>query len=302
MFVKGDPAEEGFRECFAEGKHYGIKPVSEYTFSPDEDSFHKMHHHGVAFESEQMAYRIYFDNRQTVDVYAKRTPQLELAASLWYPNDSLLTCGYGDDVLKVGNSIGVGSVRPYDYSGGKLQKMTKAENRTQRIAELTDKKAVVEVEVRGLQIEDTVTDLLTRYTLLAGHRDVRCEVFTTAPLQTLVTGVQRVGGGNMSVLEDTLSSNKQFTLASWGTDWPVNDTIKYPKETIGLAVRMMPLYAGRAFCDSLQLLLPLQLQPDANGHYYAMFYLTAVSQKENTPPARTWEDFLRYLRKWQPDF
>ena len=37
-----------------------------------------------------MAYRIYFDKKQTVDVYGKYHKQLELARSLWYPTDEQL--------------------------------------------------------------------------------------------------------------------------------------------------------------------------------------------------------------------
>ena len=76
-------------------------PITEWTDTPDNDTYHGLHHHGVAVESEQMAYRIYFDKKQTIDVYCKRTPQLELATSYWYPNDSLLALGYGDDILRV---------------------------------------------------------------------------------------------------------------------------------------------------------------------------------------------------------
>lgn len=298
MFVKGGADEEGFIPCHAEGKYYGIKAVDSISFGPEEDSFHKMHHHGVAIESKLMAYRIYFDKRQTIDVYAKRTPQLELAQSLWYPNDSLLSSGYGDDVLKVGNSIGLGSVRPYLYKDSTLFKMDRFEQRTQRILYVTADSAAIEVEVRGMQIGDTIADLRTRYTMLSGHRDMRCEVFCSAPLHSLVTGVQKVGKGmtmEMTIPEST-------TLLSWGTDWPVNDTVKYAKETIGLAVQVPSLYAGKSFRDSKQRLCPLRLQTTKNQDYYCKFYLTAVSLKEQLPPATTKSEFIHYIRLWSPVF
>ncbi len=298
MYIKGEPSAEGFLPCHAEGKYYGIRAMDSVTFFPGEDSFHQMHHHGVALESEQMAYRIYFDKRQTMDVYAKRHPRLELATSRWYPNDSLLALGYGDDVLKVGNTIGVGSVRPYDYMNERLLNMDKFESRTQRIVCLTADSAVVETEVRGLTIQDgdsvKTTDLTTRYTILSGHRDMRCEVFCTTPIHCLTTGVQKTGNGKSM----QLSVSQGTTLLSWGTDWPVNDTIKYGKETIGLAVYVPEAYTGKVFTDQQQQLCPLRL--DTTG--YCRFYLTAVALKEDNPPATNFGEFLRYIRLWMPSF
>ncbi len=294
MFIKGDIQEKGFFECNAEGKRYGIKPVRQQTFYLGEKSFNMMHHHGVALESEQMAYRIYFDNRHTIDVYAKRTPRLELARSLWYPNDEQLAEHFGDDVLKVGNTIGVGTVRPYDAQKQKLTAMDKFVSRTQRIVSLNQKKAVAEVVVQGLQIEDTIVDLTTRYTILAGHRDMKCEVFCNVPLHTLVTGVQKIGSGP-SITENDADA---CLLASWGTDWPVNDTIKYAKETVGLAVTIQKQYVTECLSDDKQRLAGIKL--DEKG--YAKFYLTVVAQKEEQPQATDFDTFLNYVRSWKPQY
>ncbi len=293
MFVKAPLCEEGVVVCNAEGKTYGIRPVTEQTFYPGEDSFHKMHHHGVALESEVMAYRIYFDKRQTVDVYAKRTPQLELAESLWYPDDEQLARGFGDDVLKVGNTIGVGSVRPWSAEMQKLVNMDRFVSRTQRIVSCTADCAVAEVEVKGLQIEEKTVNLLTRYTIRAGHRDMQCEVFASDTLSSLVTGVQKIGNGEISTINCQLST----VLASWGTDWPVNDTVKYAKETLGIMVAVPERYAGEVIYDVRQTLVSLILEHiDSDSfNYYCTFTLAAVSMKEKNPPAHSADEFFSYI-------
>lgn len=311
MYVKDTLGKDGVIDCFAEGKHYGIRSVTEQTFYPGDDSFHRMHHHGVALESEQMAYRIYFDKRQTVDVYAKRTPRLELAESLWYPNDEQLAEGFGDDVLKVGNTIGVGSVRPWNRDKRKLQNMDVFASRTQRIRLLTDTCATVETEVVGLETEGKVVNILTRYSINAGHRDMQCEVFCSDSLTSLVTGVQHIGGdGEQKVLQSSLfaiqhgggsasDQGESVVLVSWGTDWPVNDTVRYPKETLGIAVAVPCIYAGEVIPDSRQTLISLCLLPCSDASdlaagylYYAAFRLSVVSQKELNPPALTAEQFF----------
>ena len=314
MFLKVPLDTIGAIECFAEGKHYGILPVTEQTFYPGDDSFHKMHHHGFALENKWMAYRLYFDKRQIVDIYAKKTPQLEIAQSLWYPNDEQLEAGFGDDILKVGSTIGVGAVRPYDYEKGKLVNMDKFVSRTQRIVSVENDKAVAEIDVKGLQIEDKVVELITRYTVFADHRGLLCEVFSSDELKTLVTGVQYVG----EPLTTQVATDEDIILASWGTSWPVNDTIKYPMETVGLAVAVPKMYIGTEqhiavnslvsrdsdcsekedsyiFADNLQILAPLVLTRLDNGQYYCQFQLTAMGLKENTPPATTPEEFFHSL-------
>ena len=119
-------------------------PIREWTDSPEVDTYHQLHHHGVAVESELMAYRIYFDRKQTIDPYCKRTPQLELAQSYWYPNDSLLQAGYGDDILRVSGTVGVGSVKY--WNGEKMVHIEPVAKRSQRIVRQTRKEAVISAE------------------------------------------------------------------------------------------------------------------------------------------------------------
>ena len=285
MYLKGTIGGE-YREHTAEGKTYGIKPVRQQTFCPSDKSFRLMHHHGVAFESALMAYRVYFDSRQTVDVYAKRKPQLELQQSLWYPCDSLLALGYGDDVLKVGNTIGVGSVRP--FRNGKLCKIEPFRSRTQRIIASGPVRTIVETEVNGWQplpSSDDTLSMRVRYTLFARHRDVFCEVFLSAPVSSLVTGVQRVGKGEYKCLD--------HSVASWGTDWPVNDTIKYARETVGLAVCIPEEYYGDSLSDAQNVLVQMR------SSTYLNFFLTVVSLKEDNPPATSSRQFWHFVNSWQ---
>jgi hypothetical protein len=63
------------------------------------DTYHILHHHGVAFESELNGIRIYFDARQTLDLYGKYQQRLELKDTQFYTSDTQKQQGYGDDVL-----------------------------------------------------------------------------------------------------------------------------------------------------------------------------------------------------------
>ncbi|MGN0208725.1 MAG: DUF4861 family protein [Paludibacteraceae bacterium] len=291
-----DSLMEGFRVIKAEGQTRYIVPISEWTASPEVDTYRELHHHGVALESDLMAYRIYFDRKQTIDVYAKKTPRLELPTSYWYPNAEQLADHYGDDVLRVSGTIGVGSVKP--WREGKMRHIEPVESRTQRIVYQTPDSAAMEVSVKGWQTEGKTVDMTVRYTLLAHHRDMRCEVFLSEPLDSLCTGVQQVPFKNPDkspgsyIFSDDIHCDGVL-LGSWGTDWPVNDTVRYAKETVGLGVFIPKEYATKEMIHATPNLVCL-FRPAT----YLRFYLTCVAQKEDNPPARNSEDFYAFLVQW----
>lgn len=271
-----------------------------------EDTYHQLHHHGVAVESEHMAYRIYFDKKQTIDPYCKRTPQLELAQSHWYPNDSLLAAGYGDDILRVSGTVGVGSVKY--WNGQKMVHIEPVAERSQRIVQQTRTSATIEVAVKGWNprsprdpsIPSPLVNMTTRYTMLAGHRDMRCDVSLSEAVEGLCTGVQTIPakGGKDTV---TIILPNGVLLASWGTDWPVNDSAKYAKETVGLAVFIPKAYAGALVHDKQNNLCLLRTNKETkkDTSYTAHFYLTCVgATKENHPVATNATEWLIYLRRW----
>ncbi len=306
----GTPADStrvGYKVIYAEGKTRHCYPITEWSDGPENDTYHQLHHHGVAAESEQMAYRIYFDKKQTIDPYCKRTPQLELAQSYWYPNDSLLEAGYGDDILRVSGTVGVGSVK---YWNGKLYHIEEVGERQQLIVEQSRNKAIIAVNDIDWTVPDgkedlpetrTIISMEVQYTLRAGHRDMRCDVVCSEPIEGLCTGVQTIPakGGKDTV---SIILPNGVLLASWGTDWPVNDSAKYAKETVGLGVFIPKEYAGELVHDkqnNLCILISQITNHKSQMCATAHFYLTCCgATKENHPVAKTAEEWVAYLKKW----
>ncbi|MBR1425832.1 MAG: DUF4861 family protein [Paludibacteraceae bacterium] len=286
-----------YRVVYEGTKRRDVVPVQEWTCYPGEDSYRAFHHHGVAVESALMAYRIYFDKKHTIDVYAKRTPRLELPTSYWYPDETQLERHYGDDILRVGGTVGVGSVKP--WNGSKMVHFDSVASRTQRIVSCTHDRAVMEVVVRGWKNGKQPVDCLTvRYTLEAGHRDMLCEIFCSDSVTNLCTGVQRVGQSSAHIDTYLQESKGGTVISTWGTDWPVNDTVRYAKETVGLAVCIPQAYCGEYVHDKHNHLALLQLHKHTSTMWYARFRLTVVAQKEDTPPARNEEEFRAFLKQW----
>ena len=284
-----DSTKAGYTVIHAEGKTRHCYPITEWHAEPAIDTYHQLHHHGVAMESELMAYRIYFDKKQTIDPYCKRTPQLELAQSYWYPNDSLLAVGYGDDILRVSGTVGIGSVKY--WNGTKQVHIEPVAERSQRIVRQTRNKATIEVAVKDWQVEEKNVQMAVQYTMQAGHRDMRCDVQLSEEVKGLCTGVQTIpakGGSDTA----TIILPNGILLASWGTDWPVNDSVKYGKETVGLGIFIPKEFAGEIVHDKQNNLCLLK---GTKPH----FYLTCVgATKENHPVATTAEEWYAYLRRW----
>lgn len=325
-----DSTREGYAVLYEGKKMRHCYPITEWkTTDVKEDVYHSLHHHGVAVESELMAYRIYFDKKQTIDPYCKRTPQLELSQSYWYPNDSLLAAGYGDDILRVSGTVGVGSVKY--WNGKKMVHFENVAERSQRIVRQSRNSATIEVAVKDWKPSDLQTngqspsnlqtgeakhgfDLTVQYTMRAGHRDMRCDVYCSSPIEGLCTGVQSIPA-KKGFIWDPISSPRWedgrgltiqlpngVLLASWGTDWPVNDSAKYAKETVGLAVFIPKQFAGSLVHDKQNNLCILNSQ--FTNHKSQMcatahFYLTCCgASKENHPVASSAEEWFAYLRRW----
>ena len=321
----------GYTVIHAEGKTRHCYPIEAWCDGPLIDTYHELHHHGVAVESELMAYRIYFDKKQTIDPYCKRTPQLELAQSYWYPNDSLLAAGYGDDILRVSGTVGVGSVKYWSsplHGGtkGGLYHIEDVGERQQWIVKKRRNKATIAVCDVDWTVPDgkqdtpetrTVVTLNVEYTMRAGHRDMRCDVYCSSPIEGLCTGVQTIPAKGLKEGSEIaqIELPNGILLASWGTDWPVNDSAKYAKETVGLGVFIPKKYAGPIVQDkrnNLCLLNILPLTPQTNGHdpsnpktglqdsdSRCHFYLTCCgATKENHPVASSATEWFAYLRRW----
>ena len=143
-------------------------------------TYNLQHHHGVDFESELNGIRIYFDARQTLDLYGKYQKRLELKETQFYTDEHQKARGYGDDVLWVGQTFGLGAFRGWD--GQQPTLVEPVRSRTQRIISYGPLRTIVELVDRGWQLPSDIThqasliNMTLRYTQYAGHRDTDVDV------------------------------------------------------------------------------------------------------------------------------
>ncbi|WP_337943474.1 DUF4861 domain-containing protein [Prevotella sp.] len=201
------------------------------------DVFHLLHHHGADFESELVAYRVYFDERQTYDLYGKYNKQLELQTSQFYPDDEQLAAGYGDDVLWAGQTVGLGALRGWD--GQKPTMVSPVKSRGQRMVASGPVRTIVELTDEGWQLGGQTFNIRQNVIIYAGHRDCEVQVYQNAPVKEVqfATGVINLNG--------KMYSDHKGLVGDWGGNWPngAKDSIAgKPKIVVGLAVNVSEKY------------------------------------------------------------
>ena len=195
------------------------------------NSYNLQHHHGVDFESELNGIRIYFDKRQTLDLYGKFQKRLELEETQFYTSKEQKEEGYGDDVLWVGNTFGLGAFRGWD--GQHSTMVEPVRSRTQRVISYGPLRTIVEIFDRGWKADATKmpVNMTLRYTQYAGHRDTNADVIFNRDVNDY-----RFSTGIINVKGSQEFSDQKGLRACWGTDWPSTDTLKWSLETVGLAI------------------------------------------------------------------
>lgn len=267
--------------------------LSEITATDElDDQFHLLHHHGVAFESELIAARIYFDKRQTPDLYSKFKKQLELKDTQFYTTKEQKQEGYGDDALWVGNTFGLGAFR--GWNGTEPTMIDDVKHRTHRIIATGPLRAIVEVEDRGWRAEagKPRVNMVIRYTIYAGHRDVEVDVRFNRDVSHLDFST-----GIINVKNSEEFSDHKGLRACWGTAYPSSekDSVMHPLETIGLAVLVPDTYRKQevpANKDNYGFVL----HTDSRELHYR-FLFASNNESFGFHSAKEWFSFLKQWRK-----
>ena len=248
------------------------------------NSYNIQHHHGVDFESELNGIRIYFDKRQTLDLYGKFQKRLELQDTQFYTSKEQKAEGYGDDVLWVGNTFGLGALRGWD--GKEPTMIDPVKSRTQRIISYGPLRTIVELVDRGWQ----GVNMTIRYTQYAGHRDTDVDVFFNKNVSDRLfsTGIINVKGSEEF-------SDKQGLRACWGTDYPSSDTINWKRETVGLGI-CIPVKYVRSEEPTNKDNYAFVIGTDNNHLSYKVIY-TSDNETFGYHSAKEWFEFLKEWKK-----
>lgn len=277
-----------YAEMLLSDKKKKYPEIQSLTVPGESDVYNCLHHHGPAFESELVAYRIYFDKRQTVDIYGKRRKGFELKDTRFYPTKEQLAQGYGDDVLWVGSTCGAGTLKGWDES--KPIQIIPA-LRTECIRAYGPLRTVVDVIDTDWDYQGSKLTMTTRYILYGGHRDVEVQISFKEPLknETFCAGV-------INVKDSEQYSDHEGLIGCWGSDWPAgaNDTIGRIRETVGLAVCIPSRYIIKEQPVSENLIYTV----GAKGEKGFSYHISFTSLKEEFG-FKNKDEWFAYMSQWK---
>lgn len=256
------------------------------------DVFHLVHHHGADFESELTAYRVYFDERQTFDLYGKKKKQLELEKSQFYPDDQQLADGYGDDVLWAGQTVGLGALR--GWNGEKPTMVSPVKSRGQRMVASGPVRTIVELTDEAWQLNGETFNLRQNVIIYAGHRDAEVHAWLDTPAKNakFCTGVIN--------LNDKMYTDHKGLVGDWGGNWPngAKDSIAgKPKIVVGLAVSVPQKYVvSEPTTEKDQY---LYVMDTAGGNY--LTYNMAFTCDKETFGYKDAKEWFSWMKQWKKE-
>lgn len=268
-------------------KHPKIQAIAFPGDADNRQMYSSIYGHGAVLEGLYNAIRVYMDNRQSVDLYAKNTPKLELEETGFYTTRQQLDEGYGRDVLWAGTSVALGSFR--GYQNGNPVTIDTVETRSQRMVTTGPVRSIIEVSDRGWVYNGKPIEMRQRYTVYDRHRDYDVEItLTGAPAtSTFCTGVQKLAVDNQGFLTD------KGLAGSWGTNTPDKNMADIT-DTVGLGI-WVPADNLKSVKEDEVNYLTL-LRPDKNG--VIRYSFTSGAMRDSASPHSA-EDWFGYLKSWE---
>lgn len=268
-------------------KHPKIQAIAFPGDADNRQMYSSIYGHGAVLEGLYNAIRVYMDNRQSVDLYAKNTPRLELEETGFYTTREQLEKGYGRDVLWAGTSVALGSFRGYQNSTPVT--IDTVTTRSQRIVTTGPVRSVIEISDRGWIYNGKPVEMRQRYTVYDRHRDYDVEIKLTGASKDDVfcTGVQKLAVDNKGFISDT------GLAGSWGTNTPDKNMADIT-DTIGLGIFVPAANLSSVKEDEVNYLT--MLRPDSKGVINYSFTSGAVRDSASPHSADEW---FAHLKKWQ---
>lgn len=255
------------------------------------DPYHYVHSHGICFESDLVAMRIYFDHRQTIDLYGKINPGLVIEKTQFYPSEEQIAAGSGDDCLWVGNTYGLGALRGWDGRNQVLLNDLKYQE--QRVISEGPLRAIVELDNRGWTPAPGLkpVNATIRYTIYAGHRDFDVDVFFNKDVShyDFATGLINVKGSSEY-------ADGKGLRGCWGSDWPTGkDDGKHKLETVGLGIYVPAQMLAKQMPANKDCYTQV-VRPIGNKLSYKLAY-TSANETYGPKGEKEWYEWLKCWKK-----
>ena len=186
-------AEVSIKEggAWHEKKYVGgtFKNVAHVTPPPQStDHSEYLRYEGPGIESDHVGYRVYLDWRNGFDIFGKKTSAMVLPSVGLDGYESYhQMADWGADILKVGQSLGMGGFGAWD--GKKAVSVSDVAERSTTIRSDGPIQASLELGYKSWKTGTVTVDLNATLTMQAGSPLVDVQLVTSAALETMAVGL-----------------------------------------------------------------------------------------------------------------
>ncbi len=176
---------------------------------PPEHTDHSffIRYEGPGWESDKVGYRFYLDWRNASDIFGKTTPEMVLQNVGLDGFDSYHEMSdWGMDILKVGESLGIGSIGM--WHDGKAHRVAKTDSLRSDVLANGAIYSQIRTVYSGWEIAGKTYDLISDLSITAGSRLTRHDVHISGNPENLCTGIVKH--------PETRLLNKSVNAGGWG--------------------------------------------------------------------------------------
>ena len=286
-FLKRTQAELSHKKGgYFENKKYIGGSFENVSFSrvpaehTDHDTYYR--YEGPGWESDLVGYRFYLDWRNATDIYGKKTRNMVLQDVGQDGFDSYHAMSdWGMDVLKVGPSLGIGSIGT--WFNDKVYMVSICDSITCEIALNGPVRSMIRTTYFGWNVEGAKSDLVSEISIAAGDRKTKHDVHVSGEAKNLCTGLVR--HPQAQVIESVSDGEWQY-LANYGTQSLVGED-----DLLGMAILYRKSDLNLRTDDENSHILVLN--PDKGNLTY--YFLAAWGQEPNG--IGNVDQFKTYLEK-----
>ena len=195
--------------------------VQQFTV-PQQHTDHSfdIRYEGPGWESSKIAYRLYLDWRNAIDIYGKTTDQMILSQVGLDGFDSYHNPqAWGSDILKVGKGLGVGSLGR--LVGDSVYHFNQVDSTKVKI-ENSAKKSSVIIDYYGWETEKTRTNLHSILSIRPESRVTKHTIQNSEAIQGICTGIV---DHKVSFLEKKSSKGNWAYIATYGQQTLIPDSL-----------------------------------------------------------------------------
>ncbi|MDZ7292279.1 MAG: DUF4861 domain-containing protein [candidate division KSB1 bacterium] len=196
----------------------------QYLRVPPEHTDHSFYirYEGPGWESDKVGYRFYLDWRNAIDIFGKKTPAMVLQNVGLDGFDSYhAMADWGMDILKVGESLGIGSLAMWHE--GKARRVSQTDSVTCAIVANGAVYSQIQTKYFGWKVGAGSYDVVSDLSITAGSRLTKHAIEISGNPENLCTGIVKLENSKLLSPPETITG--WTYLATYGQQSLANDNL-----------------------------------------------------------------------------